>query len=168
MLRLRTTVTVSALVLAGAIGMSWWMSAWPRMQDRGIEAAVAARQREHAQAKKAPAHATPSHRHVEKHVAIKSAHAAPPSPPSPVYAPSPAYPIEALRNDRGGVVTLKISVNGQGDVTDVSVVHSSGDPALDASARKTLRQWRFQAPENHQPMTFNYPVTFRIGNMATP
>lgn len=163
MFRLRTTATVSLLVLAGATGMSLWMSAWPRMHDRATEAAVAARQQAYASAKSSTAQPSRHRQQSTEHAVIHPARAAPPSPPTAVYSPSPAYPMEALRQQREGRVTLQVSVDGQGKVTAVSVVQSSGDPALDASARKTMREWRFRAPRDHQSMTFDYPVVFRIG-----
>ncbi|HET7266585.1 MAG TPA: energy transducer TonB [Oleiagrimonas sp.] len=165
MLRLRTTATASVLVLAGAIGMAWWMSAWPRMHDRATEAAVAARvqqQRQHTE----PARPQARRSHAVSHPVVKTAVAKPPAPPAPVYAPSPSYPIEALVERRGGVVTLHVSVNGQGKVTAVKVADSSGDPQLDASARTTMRQWRFQPPADHQPTEFDYPVVFRVGSAS--
>ncbi|HET8554950.1 MAG TPA: energy transducer TonB [Rhodanobacteraceae bacterium] len=161
MFRLRTTATVSLLVLIGATGMSLWMSAWPRMQDRATEAAVAARHREFAKPQ-APSRSRAHERQAAMRAKVESVHASP-APPTPVHAPSPAYPMEALRQGRGGTVTLRVSVDGSGNVTAVEVAHSSGDPALDDSARKSMRQWRFRAPVGGQPTTFDYPVTFRIG-----
>lgn len=165
MFRLRTTATVSLLVLIGATGMSLWMSAWPRMHDRATEAAVAARHRTSGKTIAPTRPRTPS-RHAATRAAVESVHATP-APPTPVRAPSPAYPMEALRQGRGGTVTLRVSVDGSGKVTAVDVAHSSGDPALDASARKSMREWRFRAPADGRPMTFDYPLSFRI-EAATP
>ncbi|HEX7341296.1 MAG TPA: energy transducer TonB [Rhodanobacteraceae bacterium] len=170
-LRLRTTLGLSALVVAGGIAMAWWMSAWPRLQDRSIEAAVAARQhvriRPDRRAREpAPVRATRAPKPAVMPGVIPPAHAMAPLPPvapAPVYAPSPAYPMEALRRQTGGAVTLRVSVDANGIVTAVGVARSSGDPALDASAQKAVRRWRFQAPARHAPMTFDYPVVFRIG-----
>ncbi len=164
MFRLRTTATVSLLVLIGATGMSLWMSAWPRMHDRATEAAVAARHGD-APAGTAKAAAPRPPRGRSRHAAhavVKPARAEP-SPPTPVFTPSPSYPMEALREQRGGVVTLHVSVDGNGRVTAVEVARSSGVPALDASARETMRRWRFSAPADGRPTSFDYPVRFRIG-----
>jgi protein TonB len=169
MFRFRTTATVSLLVLAGATAASLWMSAWPRMQDRPTEAAVAARH--HAAVDVAgPARAKARAPRASAKVPSKPAHAAPasPAPPAPVYTPSPSYPIAALRRQRGGVVTLRVSVDGNGNVTAVRVAKSSGDAALDAAARKAMRRWRFEAPAGGQPMSFDYPVAFRIGDSRPP
>lgn len=163
--RLRTTATVSLLVLIGATGMSLWMSAWPRMHDRATEAAVAARHRTSGKAT-APAWTRRSSRHTATRATVQPVHATP-APPMPVRAPSPAYPMEALREGRGGTVTLRVSVDGSGKVTAVDVAHSSGDPALDASARKSMREWLFRAPADGRPMTFDYPVRFRIDTATT-
>ena len=166
MLRLRTTATLSVLVLAGAVGMAWWMSAWPRMHDRATEAAVAARASERHRHEKPSRPQARRRQSTPRHAVIQSAVANPPSPPAPVYAPSPAYPMEALREQRGGVVTLRVRVDGHGAVTGVSVAKSSGDPHLDASARETMQQWRFQPPSGGEPTTFDYPVTFRVGHVV--
>jgi protein TonB len=169
MFRFRTTATVSLLVLAGATGASLWMSAWPRMQDRPTEAAVAAR--EHATVNVAGLARTKARvPRASAHVPSKPAHAAPapPAPPAPVYTPSPTYPIAALRRQRGGVVTLRVRVDGSGEVTAVDIAKSSGDAALDAAARKAMHRWRFQPPAAGQPMSFDYPIAFRIDDSPPP
>ncbi len=168
MLRLRTTAVLSLLVVAGGVGMSLWMSAWPRMQDRPTEAAVAARQEGHA-ARTRPEHSPrrPARRASTLAAPVAPVQARTREPPAPVQSPSPKYPIEALREQRGGTVLLRVSVDGAGAVTAVDVARSSGDSALDASAREAMRRWRFQAPQDHRPMTFDYPVEFRIASAAT-
>ncbi|HEX7338992.1 MAG TPA: energy transducer TonB [Rhodanobacteraceae bacterium] len=176
-LPLRTTLLLSALVVAGGIGMAWWMSAWPRFQDRGIEAAVAARRRETPR-KPRVRHAHRAPRRVE--VVSSSPHllpsaqarpapqpALPPAPPAPVHSPSPSYPIEALRANRDGVVTLRVSVDATGKVTAVTVATSSGHAAMDQAAVDAMRRWRFAAPATSRPMTFTYPMAFRV-QAATP
>lgn len=165
MLRLRTTAALSLLVVAGGVGMSLWMSAWPRLQDRPTEAAVAARQDGHAAHTPAghPPHRPTGHASTLA-ASVSPAQAKTRESPAPIRSPSPQYPIEALRKQRGGTVLLRVSVDGAGAVTAVDVARSSGDPALDASARETMRQWRFQAPRDHQPMTFDYPLEFRIAS----
>ncbi len=165
MFRLRTTASVSLLVLIGATGASLWMSAWPRLHDEPIEAAVAARH-DASDAVPAPA-APPRHvRHAPTRHTRPAPAPAPVQPPSPVYSPSPSYPMEALRKGHGGVVTLHVSVDADGNVTAVNVAHSSGDMALDRSARDTMRHWRFHAPDSGKPMSFDYPVRFRIETTA--
>lgn len=158
--RLRIIVTGCALVIAGAVGVSLWMSAWPRLHDKDTEAAVAAR------ATHAPLHVSSAATErkpasaPDTVAAVRPAQAA--VPPAPLHSPSPAYPMEALRKQHGGVVILRVSVDGAGAVSAVGVARSSGFPALDASARKSMREWRFEAPAGHRPMTFDYPVRFHI------
>ncbi|SRR5699024_11086568 len=161
--RFRTIVIACFVVVAGAVGMSLWMSAWPRMHDRATEAAVAAR---HEAAPK-PKHVAPAAKRrvparAPAAAAVEPARAA--APPSPVHSPSPPYPMVALREQQGGVVVLRVSVDGTGAVTAVDVARSSGHAALDASARDTMREWRFEPPAGHAPTTFDYPVRFRIGD----
>lgn len=158
MLRLRTSVIVVVVLLAIATGASLWMTAWPRWQDQATEAAVAAREHD---GRVTAADAPPAHRRHSTKVTPGPAKTAP-QPPSAVYSPSPAYPIEALRQHREGVVTLRVSVDAHGVVSAVEVARSSGDRDLDASALQSVRQWRFQAPTGHQPMSFTLPVRFRI------
>ena len=68
-----------------------------------------------------------------------------PEPLVPVYMPSPRYPMAALRAQREGQVILNVTVTQGGDVTDVSVGHSSGDLDLDHAAEDAVRGWRFAA-----------------------
>ncbi len=159
--RLRVTVSVCVVVLAGATVMALWMSAWPRMHDRATEAAVIARGARDAKAPPPPAphrrvRATPS---APSPAPVQAAAA-----PAPLDAPSPPYPMAALRKQAGGVVILRVGVDGAGHVTAVDVAESSGHPLLDDSARRTMRRWRFEPPAGHRPMHFDYPVRFRVGD----
>lgn len=75
---------------------------------------------------------------------------------------SPRYPVAAARAHREGVVTLRVRVNMAGRVVSVGVAHSSGDPQMDASARKAVQQWRFQASSS-PPAVLMLPVRFKLG-----
>ncbi len=162
--RLRVTATLALVLLAGGAGMTWWMSIRPRLHDRPIEAALAAHRPIPPPADDA---ATRRARRVARAPSSAQSTAARDVSLVPVHAPSPAYPMEALRRERGGVVTLRVSVDGHGDVVHVDVAHSSGDPALDASARKAMRNWRFRAPASHEPVSFDYKVRFRIASPSS-
>lgn len=161
--RLRFVVTACVVVMAGAIGMSLWMSAWPRLHDQATEAAVAAR--DQAVPKRTPAakrktRPRPKPQEANLAAAIKPVRAT--ATPVPILAPSPPYPMDALLGKHEGVVILRVGVDAAGSVDSVDVVHSSGHPKLDASARKTMHEWRFEPPAGHQPMAFDYPVRFQI------
>ncbi|MBL6081009.1 energy transducer TonB [Belnapia sp. T18] len=58
--------------------------------------------------------------------------------------PTPEYPDEARQRGQQGVVGLVIRVTPNGTVEEVEVVASSGFPALDDSARRAVRRWRFR------------------------
>lgn len=160
--RLRVTVSVCVVVLAGATVMALWMSAWPRMHDRATEAAVIARGARDAKAPPPVSHRRASATSPAPTPSPAPAQAA--AAPAPLDAPSPPYPMAALRKQAGGVVILRVSVDGAGHVTAVDVARSSGHPLLDASARRTMRRWRFEPPAGHRPMHFDYPVRFRVGD----
>jgi protein TonB len=60
-------------------------------------------------------------------------------------APSPPYPVEAIRGGLTGMVTLRVLVDVDGKPIDVQIEHSSGHRVLDAAARKqVLAKWRFK------------------------
>ncbi|AXF84963.1 hypothetical protein DTO96_100680 [Ephemeroptericola cinctiostellae] len=61
------------------------------------------------------------------------------------FNPKPPYPKALEEAGVGGTVGLSIQVNAEGRASSVSVVRSSGQPALDASARDTvLNRWKFK------------------------
>ena len=58
--------------------------------------------------------------------------------------PRPEYPLIARRMGMEGVVLLSVLVRRDGDVGDIDVQQSSGFPALDDAALRTVRsRWRF-------------------------
>lgn len=62
------------------------------------------------------------------------------------FNPKPPYPQNLREAGVGGTVGLSIQVNAEGRASDVAVVRSSGQPALDASAQNTvLNRWKFKA-----------------------
>jgi TonB family protein len=81
----------------------------------------------------------------------------------PVYMPSPRYPMAAIRAQREGQVILNVTVTQDGDVTDVSVGHSSGDLDLDHAAEEAVRGWRFAAADNRpSSYTADLPIRFEL------
>ena len=79
--------------------------------------------------------------------------------PRLVYAPAPAFPSD-VRSRPGGAWSgrFRLSFNARGNVTNVQVVQSTGNAALDQSALNTLRQWK-SAPG--QDWAATVPVTFQ-------
>lgn len=60
-------------------------------------------------------------------------------------APAPAYPRDAIRERREGVVMLQVTVDIDGRPVDVVIAQSSGHRDLDAAARQqVLKRWRFK------------------------
>ena len=104
--------------------------------------------------------------------------AAPPAPPPPKFTPkqpqpkgSPGnwatsndYPSRALREEREGVTTFRVSVGTDGKVTDCQVVGSSGSPDLDqATCDNVRRRARFQPATDGEgnPTTGSYSNRIR-------
>lgn len=64
---------------------------------------------------------------------------------TPIAAPAPIYPRDALRDEITGKVELELLVGVDGSVVEVHVIRSSGNRQLDNAAREqVLRNWRFQ------------------------
>ena len=86
---------------------------------------------------------------------------------SPLVAPPPTYPIEAVRDNITGKVELELLVGVDGHVLKVTIIRSSGDHRLDAAAREdVLQNWRFQpAMENGVAVQAigRLPVVFSLG-----
>jgi protein TonB len=58
--------------------------------------------------------------------------------------PWPEYPTAALRRGEAGTVTVRLSVNPLGEVTEARVADSSGWRSLDEAATSTIRRrWSF-------------------------
>lgn len=90
----------------------------------------------------------------------------PPIPNTQVMAvdtPTPAYPPELACADVGGRVLLRLTVGTEGRPTEVVLVESSGQPALDAAALEAVQTWRFQPATRAgvaAASTINVPVDF--------
>jgi protein TonB len=61
-----------------------------------------------------------------------------------IYNPKPLYPPEALAARQAGRVWLRVTVEPDGKVRQVSVDRSSGFTLLDQSAVDTVRTWQFE------------------------
>lgn len=78
---------------------------------------------------------------------------------------TPTYPREALRAGITGSVRVRIAIDAQGNVVDVSIVHGSGSGLLDRAALDAVRGWHYQpAIQGGQPVpsTVEVPVDFRL------
>lgn len=86
-----------------------------------------------------------------------------PSPhPTPkprlVYAPAPPFPPGVSPRGISAEGRFRLTFNAKGNVTNVQVVKSTGNPYFDSSAIETLRQWK-SSPSQGWAVTV--PVTFQ-------
>lgn len=88
--------------------------------------------------------------------ATPSPHATP--KPRLVYAPAPAFPPGVSRSGISGSGRFRLTFDGKGNVTNVQIVKSTGNPYFDSSAVETLRQWK-SSPSQGWAVTV--PVTFQ-------
>ncbi len=89
----------------------------------------------------------------------------PPRPLAGASNPAPGYPYASRIRGEQGRVTLLVQVDPAGRVVDLSVLASSGFPALDEVALRTVRGWRFQpATQGGEAVFSTAPVsiTFRL------
>lgn len=86
----------------------------------------------------------------------------------PIYTPDPEFSEEARRKQVGGVITLKLTVSENGDVTDAVVIKGLGY-GLDEKALEAVHRWKFQPPlKDGQPIstTVNVEVDFHLYNQG--
>lgn len=65
----------------------------------------------------------------------------------PYDCPMPILPIEAVRNNLFGDVTLQYQANAQGRFTDIKILKSSGHRALDKAAIISLSKCKLPMPQ---------------------
>ena len=112
----------------------------------------------------APRPATPSPQPTGAAPATEVATATPGVDPTPLSAPAPRYPVDALRNGESGTVVLRVDVGADGVPTQVEVAKSSRSRSLDRAATEAVRRWRFRpAQRNGQPVagSVQVPVAFQ-------
>ena len=68
--------------------------------------------------------------------------------PRVVRSVAPVYPESQRRANITGVAYLRLLVGTDGRVEDVTLLQSSGSSALDSSAIRACRQWRFTSAKN--------------------
>ncbi|GLQ50067.1 energy transducer TonB [Dyella flava] len=171
MLRLRTTTTLSLLVLGASIAVTQWLS-----DQTGSSAEPVRHSMHHLAAHPAAAshlahHSHPGSHHVPVHAqphyvsASAIASAGDKVEWVPVSMPVSSIPFARMRHHDAGNLVLHLVVDGQGQVTQVSLVQSSGDAVLDADALTIARQWRFAVPPDHpQGFSGDLPLSFTAAN----
>jgi TonB family protein len=78
--------------------------------------------------------------------------------PRLIYAPAPSFPSGVSRPGVSGTGHFRLTFDAKGNVTNVQVVKSTGNPYFDSSAIQTLRQWK-SSPSQGWAVTV--PVTFQ-------
>jgi TonB family protein len=78
--------------------------------------------------------------------------------PRLIYAPAPSFPPGQSLPGQSGTGRFRLNFDAEGNVTNIQIVTSTGNPYFDQAAIKTLRQWK-SAPSNGWQATV--PVTFR-------
>jgi TonB family protein len=78
--------------------------------------------------------------------------------PRLLYAPAPSFPPGQSLPGQAGTGRFRLTFDAQGNVTNIQIVTSTGNPYFDQAAIKTLRQWK-SAPSQGWQATV--PVTFR-------
>jgi len=106
-------------------------------------------------------------------VASRTPDAAPGGPivraarPKGGYQVRPLYPESARRAGIQGTTLLRIHIEPDGRVSDVSVERSAGHQSLDQAAADAVRRWRFEPAQSSSgpvAMSALVPVEFRIGD----
>ena len=78
--------------------------------------------------------------------------------PRMLYAPAPSFPPGQSLPGQSGTGRFRLTFDAPGNVTDIRIVTSTGNPYFDQAAIKTLRQWK-SAPSQGWQATV--PVTFK-------
>ena len=83
-----------------------------------------------------------------------------------IHSPRPHYPLASRQLREAGLVVVRLCVNQQGIVGEVSISKSSGFQSLDHSALNALAKWRFDAialnPTNLSEQCFQTPIQFTL------
>ena len=78
--------------------------------------------------------------------------------PRLLYAPAPSFPPGQSLPGQSGTGRFLLTFDARGNVTNIQIVKSTGNPYFDQAAIKTLRQWK-SAPSQGWQATV--PVTFQ-------
>lgn len=88
---------------------------------------------------------------------------APRVPARALTSPRPVYPRQARLMGWEGVVVLRLLVDAQGSVAQVTVMTGSGFALLDEAAADAARRWRFEpARDGDRPIAMAHEVRFRF------
>jgi protein TonB len=83
-------------------------------------------------------------------------------PPVPVRTVAPDYPDELRRDGVSGIVTVKCTIDEQGNVTDLQVEKSSNG-AFDKPAVAALKKWKFKpAKQDGAPVAIKVSIPIKF------
>ncbi len=171
MLKLRTTASLSLLVLVvGVVGTAWLSSLTDRWPGPDV------RRPSHVARARAllPRHGRPTHE-ARRAVAAAKPHKVVPKPVRPTPLP-PLTPIDmpsasaawlGTPDTASGRVVLHLAVDSRGRVKRASIAESSGHATLDDRAVRTVLGWRFAVPAGH-PDGLNGSLVMRFSDEAGP
>ena len=77
-----------------------------------------------------------------------------------VHRVEPKWPREALQEGISGVVTARLTIDAQGKVTNVVVVHAKPRRIFDQSVVEALSQWRYNEGANGRSV--DSEITFEL------
>lgn len=84
--------------------------------------------------------------------------------PNYLHRPNPVYPALSKRLREEGTVVLRVNLDTQGNVLDISIEKSSGFQRLDQAAHEAVKQWRFVPAKRGQtalPSAALVPIEFK-------
>jgi protein TonB len=84
--------------------------------------------------------------------------------PNYLHRPNPVYPALSKRLREEGIVLLRVNLDAQGIVLDISIEKSSNFQRLDQAAHEAVKQWRFIPAKRGQeamPSTALVPIEFK-------
>lgn len=87
----------------------------------------------------------------------------PPTELAAIHTPPPEYPEKLACAGIGGTAVFRVTIAANGKPAKVEQIGSSGQPELDESAAKAVRDWEFKAgTRNGKPWVqgIQVPVTF--------
>lgn len=84
--------------------------------------------------------------------------------PNYLHRPNPVYPALSKRLREEGTVLLRVNLNAQGVVLEISIEKSSGFQRLDQAAHDAVKKWRFVPAKRGQiamPSSALVPIEFK-------
>jgi protein TonB len=84
--------------------------------------------------------------------------------PNYLHRPNPVYPTLSKRLREEGTVVLRVNLDTQGNVLDITIEKSSSFQRLDQAALEAVKQWRFVPAKRGQvamPSSALVPIEFK-------